>query len=165
MKPYKAFLVTCQCRKQLFRQKSKPLKAKELLLLGHLLLLRHVMLQRSHSQLRGKKRQFKLHLSPCKICLYKTLGVKSNRHLYSENATNDVLKHFCRLNNLAVGGKKVELISRLHAHFQRYGLDVESQLKALTWSIIAKESPSPQRMRSSKFKVLCRHKTYYQKRH
>jgi len=70
------------------------------------------------------------------------LDVKLNGHLYSENATNDVLKHFCRLNNLAVGGKKVELIGRLQAHFQRYGLDVDSQSKALTWTSQGKPLPT-----------------------
>jgi len=60
---------------------------------------------------KGKKGQFNLHPSPCKFFLCKTLGVKPNGHLYSENATNDILKHFCRLNGLTVGGKKVELIS------------------------------------------------------
>jgi len=41
-----------------------------------------------------------------------------------------------------VGGKKVELIGRLQAHFQRYGLDVDSQSKALTWTSQGKPLPT-----------------------
>jgi len=93
---------------------------------------------------KGKKKQFNLHPSPCKFYLCKTLGVKPNGIFYSENTTNDVLKHFCRLNNLAVGGKKVELIGRLQAHFWRYGLNVDSQLKVLTWTSQGKPLPMAQ---------------------
>jgi len=142
LKHYKTFLVTSWCRKQMFCQKFQSLKAKKPFLLGHLLC--HVMPQLDYRKRREKKRQFNLHPSPCKFYLCKTLGVKPNGIFYSENTTNDVLKHFCRLNNLVVGGKKVELIGRLQAHFRRYGLNADSQLKVLTWTSQGKPLPTAQ---------------------